>query len=89
MKSNVLFLEPNNKKLYEIHKVLNGISPSTYKKPGEWKPHCSVMIDENMDKLIMVDKIINENFKPFSITAKKLLLCEVYPMKIIETFELK
>ena len=89
MSANILFLEPDSKKLYEMNKSLHGVHSSTYKTPEEWEPHCSIMIDENPDVIKQVEKVISTNFKPFSIIADKLLLCEIYPMKLVKTFHLK
>lgn len=58
-------------------------------KPGVWVPHCTMIVNETIEKNLIGMEILSRKFEPFEATVSSVALVEFYPFKNILELELK
>ena len=93
----VTFLNPKPSfKLLNIHsKLYNDIRKHKIKKyywghykPKIWTPHCTMIVNEDIETNSVGIDLLTKIFEPFEATVEKVALVEFYPYKCLLEMEL-
>ena len=87
--SHVLYFNiAENKNLKALQLLIYKILPSEKYNPNNFKFHITITIDKDYDKILKIKNIIEDKFVPLEFEVNALGLFEIYPAKLVKTFEL-
>lgn len=74
-----------NEKIKELQRIFYNEFPKEKYNPNNFVFHMTLHIDKDYDYILNLQKLIKENFKPFTVEFNTLALYD-YPGEMIDTF---
>ena len=76
-----------NEQLKSIQEYLYDVCPSYRFNPEYYNFHITLHIGKDYRRIINMNNLLHDNFKPFEITIDKIGLYEIYPAELIREFD--